>query len=97
YYLKRTGCVRNLNQEKRIENIKRLKEDIDGVIIYVLKFCDPIIYQSAKLRENIKSLGLPVLIIEDDYTLGNRGQMRTRVEAFMEMIYERRENSLQKS
>ncbi|MGB9810895.1 MAG: 2-hydroxyacyl-CoA dehydratase subunit D [Dictyoglomus sp.] len=94
YYLKRTACVRSLGQEKRIENIKRLKENIDGVIIYTLKFCDPLIYQSARLREIIKTLNLPVLTIEDDYTLGNKGQIRTRVEAFVEMIYERRKVSL---
>lgn len=94
YYLKRTTCVRSLGQEKRIENIKRLKEDVDGVIIYTLKFCDPLIYQSARLREIIKTLNLPVLTIEDDYTLGNKGQIRTRVEAFVEMIYEGRKVSL---
>ncbi len=94
YYLKKTVCVRNLNQEKRIENIKNLKEDIDGVIIYILKFCDPLIYQSTKLRESIKGLDLPVLMIEDDYTLGNKGQIRTRIEAFVEMIHERRKISL---
>ncbi|MCX7720504.1 MAG: 2-hydroxyacyl-CoA dehydratase family protein [Dictyoglomus thermophilum] len=94
YYLRRVTCVRNLDQEKRINLIKDLKGNIDGVIIYLLKFCDPLIYQVGRLREALKGLDLPVLLIEDDYTLGNKGQIRTRVEAFMEMIYERRKNNL---
>ncbi|MGB9857164.1 MAG: 2-hydroxyacyl-CoA dehydratase, partial [Dictyoglomaceae bacterium] len=29
---------------------------------------------------------IPTLILEDDFTMGIKGQIRTRIEAFLEMI-----------
>lgn len=94
YYLNKTSCIRDLDQKRIIKNIISKQKDIDGVIIYVLKYCDPLLFRIGIFREIFKGLNLPMLVVEDDYTLGNRGQIRTRIEAFKERIYEFRKNSL---
>ncbi len=88
YYLKREGCVRRREIEEKIKNIiKRFKEnDLKGVIIYNLKYCDPLIFYIPLIKEKLKENGIPILIIDDDYSLNIKGQIRTRVEAFMEML-----------
>ena len=38
------------------------------------------------LREYLNAFGIPVLMIEDDYSISTIGQLRTRIQAFLEMI-----------
>lgn len=88
YYLKREGCVRRRNLIEKISLIKERikKENVKGVIFYSLKYCDPLLFYIPILREELKKDNIPSLILEDDFTLGIKGQMRTRLEAFLEMI-----------
>lgn len=88
YLLKREGCVRRRNLKDKILSIKeRIKKDnIKGVIFYSLKYCDPLLFYIPILREELKKEGIPTLILEDDFTMGIKGQIRTRIEAFLEMI-----------
>ena len=59
----------------------------DGIIYQQMKFCDPWAYEkmmgSTILRDEY---GWPVLAVDRPYTIGTSGQMRTRVQAFMESI-----------
>ncbi|MBC7195269.1 MAG: 2-hydroxyacyl-CoA dehydratase, partial [Caldisericia bacterium] len=88
YYLKREGCVRRREIDNKIKNIiKRFKDnDLKGVIIYNLKYCDPLIFYIPLIKEKLKEYEIPLLIIDDDYSLNIKGQIRTRIEAFMEML-----------
>jgi len=94
HYLNRMSCIREINLNKRLEKIFNIKDKIDGVIIYTLKYCDPIIYHGGFLKKLLKESNIPTLIIDDDYTLSSKEQIRTRIEAFMEMLYEHRENNI---
>ncbi|MFQ5898466.1 MAG: 2-hydroxyacyl-CoA dehydratase subunit D, partial [Candidatus Methylomirabilia bacterium] len=60
--------------------------DIHGVVLYLLGFCDPHKLDVVDLREYLEAAGFPCLVLEDDYTLANLEAMRTRVQAFVEMI-----------
>uniref|UniRef100_A0A7C3RJQ5 2-hydroxyacyl-CoA dehydratase n=1 Tax=Dictyoglomus thermophilum TaxID=14 RepID=A0A7C3RJQ5_DICTH len=94
HYLNKMSCIRDLSLNKRLEKIFVIKDKIDGVIIYTLKYCDPIIYHGGLLKKLLKENNIPTLIIDDDYTLSSKEQIRTRIEAFMEMLYEHRENNI---
>ena len=57
----------------------------EGVIFLVPKYCDPILFNIPTLTQILKEHGLPALCLEVSGSLPE-GQMRTRVEAFLEMI-----------
>ena len=91
-YMYRGMCPRYMNQEKmqgRRKYIKELAEEYgaDGIIFEQMKFCDPWAYEkmvgSTVLRDDY---GYPVLAVDRPYGIGNSGQMRTRVQAFVESI-----------
>ena len=88
YYLKREGCVRKRDFNSRIESIiKNYKNgNYKGVIIYNLKYCDPLTFYLPLIKDRLSKENIPTLIIDDDYTLGAKGQIRTRIEAFLEMV-----------
>ncbi len=58
----------------------------DGVILYMLSFCDPHKLDLVDVRRHLEDAGLPSLVLEDDYTLANLESMRTRIQAFVEMV-----------
>ena len=73
---------------KRYDYLLKLIEDydVDGVICYTLSFCDPHKMDYPDLRDYLQARGIPSLRIDDDYSLGNAESIRTRVEAFVEML-----------
>jgi len=57
-----------------------------GIINHVIKFCDHISLMSSYLKERLQKKGIKVLNLERDYSRANRGQLSTRIEAFLEMM-----------
>lgn len=74
--------------ENRFGYLKQYAEDfrVDGIIMYIIRFCDTQEFDVPDVKEYLESLALPVLHIEDDYRVSNVGQLRTRIEAFLEII-----------
>ncbi|MBD3185313.1 hypothetical protein GF325_00680 [Candidatus Bathyarchaeota archaeon] len=79
--------------EARIERLMQYQsflspgKRIHGVISHVLKFCDVYGTHRSKLKEIMQEMhGIPVLDLERDFSTGSTGQIRTRIEAFMELI-----------
>ncbi len=58
----------------------------DGAIFYIVRYCDTCELEGPDLREYLTKHKLPVLMIEDDYSTSTMGQLRTRIQAFLEMI-----------
>ena len=58
----------------------------DGVVLVYLKFCDPHLFDYPYLKQRLEAAGVPVLMVElqEAHTAG--GQLRTRLEAFVEML-----------
>ncbi|MHA1320628.1 MAG: 2-hydroxyacyl-CoA dehydratase, partial [Promethearchaeota archaeon] len=87
-YLTRTPCARMMQIEERAKQIistsKKFK--VDGVIHHSLKFCDTYLYDVPALKKILGENEIPVLFIESDGGLGDVNQLRTRIEAFSEMI-----------
>ena len=59
----------------------------DGVIYQQMKFCDPWAYEKMMGSHILRNrYNWPVLAVDRPYTIGSSGQMRTRVQAFLESI-----------
>jgi benzoyl-CoA reductase/2-hydroxyglutaryl-CoA dehydratase subunit BcrC/BadD/HgdB len=70
--------------EKLIEISKKFNSN--GIIHHSLKFCDTYLYDVPRLRELLIEKEISVLFLESDGSLGSLNQLKTRVEAFKEMI-----------
>lgn len=72
----------------RIDDILRYVEEykVDGVVYSNLSFCHSYAVEYKKVEEALKKAGIPVINIETDYSSEDAGQIKTRVEAFLEMI-----------
>ncbi len=96
-YLRRIYCGRTdrgetgdyrQTLEDRFGHIGRfIKETkVDGVILYIYRYCDPFGFEVPAMKSYIDSFGVPVLYLEDEYSMSSIGRLRTRVQAFLEMI-----------
>jgi len=59
---------------------------VDGAILYVYKYCDPFGFEIPARKAYYKSINVPLLHLEDVYSAGTIGQLKTRIQAFLEMI-----------
>jgi len=67
--------------------VRRIKEtQAVGAILMVHKFCEPFEIDAPEVRERLKREDIPVLVIETDFEPETGGALRTRIEAFLEMI-----------
>ena len=58
----------------------------EGAILYVYKYCDPFGFEVPARKAYYESIHVPLLCLEDVYSAGTVGQLRTRIQAFLEMI-----------
>ncbi|MDH4269322.1 MAG: 2-hydroxyacyl-CoA dehydratase family protein [Dehalococcoidia bacterium] len=102
YYLNEITCARTFRQATLGETRKDYARDlqsrfgylggtikewkINGVIMLLVRYCDPFAFEMPSLKDYLSSLGIPSTYIEYDYTTGALAPLRTRVEAFVETI-----------
>jgi len=75
------GLIEKFYQEYKEKKGKKL-----GVINHIIKFCDHISLMSSFLKDRLQEKGIQVLNLERDYSRANRGQLSTRIEAYLEMM-----------
>ncbi len=87
-YLSKVPCARMKDSHLRLMESERLVEEyrVEGIIYLTLKFCDNHLYDYPLFRDYFQRKGIPFLQIEDDFKGENVGQLRTRIEAFLEVI-----------
>jgi benzoyl-CoA reductase subunit C len=76
------------NLEVRFGHMKRYIEEfkVDGVILFIYKYCDPYGFDVPAMKSYIEAQGTPVLYLEDEYATSTIARVKTRIEAFLEMI-----------
>jgi benzoyl-CoA reductase subunit C len=75
------------HEERFRHTVEMVKQfDVEAAIVFVLKFCDTHMFDAPHLIEELKDRGLPVLYLEWDHSLSGLAQLKTRIEAFMEMV-----------
>jgi benzoyl-CoA reductase/2-hydroxyglutaryl-CoA dehydratase subunit BcrC/BadD/HgdB len=76
---------------KRFEHIFNMVEQykVDGVISEILRYDAEYGHDKLFLDKEMKERGIPILELDVEYGESGSGQMRTRVEAFLEMLESR--------
>jgi benzoyl-CoA reductase/2-hydroxyglutaryl-CoA dehydratase subunit BcrC/BadD/HgdB len=80
-------CMTDIN--RRMERTAMIIRDYDvaGIVYYSLKYCDNWRTEYPIFKEYLhKELKTPLLLIESDYSPSDVGTIRTKIEAFIEMI-----------
>lgn len=70
-----------------IDKVKEYK--VDGVIYYVVRGCMLYAMEYMRIKRILDLMNLPVYYLDTEYTREDVGQMKTRVEAFLEMLQAR--------
>ena len=96
-YLRSINCGRTYRENKgtyedsiqeRFGHISRaIKEfNVEAVVLYLYKYCDPFGFEVPALKGYLNSLNIPVLYLEDEYSMSSIARMKTRIQAFIEML-----------
>ncbi len=92
HYMEGGQCPRFMNTDKIRERHTYMDQlarrfHADGIIYQQIKFCDYWGYERAYASRVMRDeFGYPVLSIDRPYAVGNAGQLRTRVQAFVESM-----------
>jgi benzoyl-CoA reductase/2-hydroxyglutaryl-CoA dehydratase subunit BcrC/BadD/HgdB len=88
-YLEKIPCPRMFDSyPDRYSRIVELAREfgVQGIIIQTMKFCDCWGIEGNVFLNNLREEGFPVLRLEREYALGGVGQMKTRIQAFLESM-----------
>jgi benzoyl-CoA reductase/2-hydroxyglutaryl-CoA dehydratase subunit BcrC/BadD/HgdB len=67
--------------------INKVKEwKVNGVIYYVVRGCMLYAMEYSRIKKVLDRINIPVYYLDTEYTREDVGQMKTRVEAFLEML-----------
>jgi benzoyl-CoA reductase/2-hydroxyglutaryl-CoA dehydratase subunit BcrC/BadD/HgdB len=84
--------TRSADPGERVRHLAGLLErsGARGVILHLVKFCEPELFDVPLLRRAFAERGVPVLYLEGELERELSGQAVTRLEAFVEMLQEGR-------
>lgn len=63
------------------------KHKAEGVVVLMMKFCDPEEYDYPYLKLDLDKAGIPSVYIETEQQMESLEQIRTRLQAFAEMLF----------
>jgi benzoyl-CoA reductase/2-hydroxyglutaryl-CoA dehydratase subunit BcrC/BadD/HgdB len=88
YFLMPPCTTRNASIQERVEHLldKVERSGATGVIFWMIKFCEPELFDVPQLVEALKRKSIATLVLDAELHQGLSGQMRTRIEAFVEMM-----------
>jgi benzoyl-CoA reductase/2-hydroxyglutaryl-CoA dehydratase subunit BcrC/BadD/HgdB len=91
-YLMPSVCPCFIKSEDRIDRLLELKNAyrIDGIISHTQRLCLLFDVESMKVRRVMEEQGIPFLSVNTDYSREDLGQLRTRIEAFIEILHTRK-------
>ncbi len=90
-YLSNIPCPFRYNSEERLSHLREIIRlySVEAILIFSLKCCDTHLFDAPLLAEELREAeGLPVLLLEWEHSLTGVGQLRTRIEAFIETLEE---------
>ena len=89
YVADRPSCPRMFGEQpRRSEFVRDMIREfrVDGVIGERLIFCDQWLVEHFMQGKDFKEAGIPFLELDREYVLSGTGQLRTRVQAFLEIM-----------
>jgi benzoyl-CoA reductase/2-hydroxyglutaryl-CoA dehydratase subunit BcrC/BadD/HgdB len=80
--------TRGTDQDARMRHLEALLErsGARGVVVHVVKFCEPELFDVPAIRRTFAARGVPLLHLEGELERQLSGQTVTRIEAFAEML-----------
>lgn len=77
--------------DPRLANLTRIAQEsnVDGVIYHTLRYCDPFTFKAIEVKEVLGNEGIPMIEIHTEYAGSDTEAIRTRVEAFIELLMSR--------
>lgn len=92
-YLGQAPCAKMKPLNDMVEHSVKLAQEYraEAVVLYYLKFCPCYSMILRKVTEAFEAAGIPLLVVGSDYSKGDEGQIKIRVEAFLEMLGQNRE------
>ncbi len=84
-----TPCSCMTDNNGRLDLIKRLSQEyqVDGIVDLTYQACHTYAIESFTVKKYVQDeLGIPFMQIETDYSESDTGQIKTRVEAFLETL-----------
>jgi len=86
-YFNKAPCpTKHYESEARFEHVVEMARDCDGIVFLLLKFCDPHFFDYPQLKERLERMGKKTLLLELEFPIASYEQLRTRIEAFYEVI-----------
>ena len=87
-YLNNFPCARMFPSDERFDRILDLIKQfrVDGVISEIIRYCVPYAHDLPLLTERLKGKGIPFLALDVEFGTSGSGQIKTRVQAFLEML-----------
>jgi len=89
YIYDRPSCPRMYgDQPRRIDYTRELAREfrVDGIIGERLLFCDMWVVEHYMTDHDLKQDGIPFMKLDREYVLSGTGQLKTRIQAFLETI-----------
>jgi len=96
HYLESCECPRMMERdEDRLTSLDRWAEEyrIDGILFETMKFCDMWGYEGLSMVSEERRQQRPIVKMEREYAFSGEGQLRTRIQAFLELIETRQISS----
>lgn len=80
--------TRQEDLENRFGHIRKFAQEfqVNGAIVAITQYCDTHEYEAPDVRDYLQQIGLPVLHFEHDYSTTSFAPLKTRIQAFLEMI-----------
>ncbi len=87
-YLDNFPCARMVPSDGRFDRIINLVKDykVDGVVSQIIRYCVPYAHDLPLISHKLKEINVPTLSLDVEYGTSGSGQIRTRVQAFLEML-----------
>ena len=82
------NCACFSPNNERMESIEQIIDSykVDGVVQYILQYCHGYNVEAIRVADILKKRNVPNIKIETDYSEEDTGQLRTRVDAFLEQL-----------
>jgi len=87
-YLDKVPSSFMYQREQRFSHVAELAKrfKVEAAIVFVIKYCDTHMFDAPFLRDDLKAMGLPVLYLEWEHSMSGFAGLKTRIEAFIEMV-----------
>lgn len=102
YYLNQPMCARTFREvapgtmrrdyradlESRFGYLKDYIQGwrVNGAILQLVRYCDPFGFEVVNIKDYFDTLGIPNIYLEHDYSWGALAALKTRAQAFVEVI-----------